>query len=433
MLFDHYQVLQVLGHGAMGIVYLARDSRIGRLAALKTLKTSELPQSDESEEFLDRFKREAEVCGSLVHPNIVTLYEVGYSHRMIRYLAMEYVEGESLSTLVKRRQRLQIPLASQITLDVLAALDYAHERKIIHRDIKPANILVTDRGHAKIADFGVARYVREGISNVTKAGHLLGTPYYMPPEHISGKEIDGRADLFSVGVLYYELLSGRRPFEGTSIMDVLYDVVNEPAPPLRKIAPDLPRWCELYVERLLRKEPKERFVSAGAAAEELRRLLEIHNRDTGSSGQVPRLTDLVKRELPPEDTPTTPIKLSRKWWQSLVDRSISRRVAIPILLSLAFLAAIPFFMLGTAVGDETVSPNTDRAERRSSKRSGGCSMKRRSCSTQAHTSRLSSVTMRSSLSSPKLPAPRPAGTPHCSVSTRSNEQPPPPTLEPLNP
>ena len=361
MLFDHYEVLQVLGHGAMGIVYLARDIRIGRLAALKTLKLDQLPFNEESDEFLNRFKREAEVCGSLVHQNIVTLYEVGYSNRNIRYLAMEYVEGESLSSLVKRRGRLDIQLGSQIILDVLRALDYAHERKIIHRDIKPANILVTERGNAKIADFGVARSVREGISQVTKAGHLLGTPYYMAPEHIAGREIDGRADLFSVGVLYYELLSGRKPFEGTSIMDVLYDVVNEPEPPLRKIAPDLPRWCELYVARLLQKEPKSRFMSAAAAAEELERLLEIHNRETGSSGKIPRLTDLVKRELPPEDTPTTPIRLSNRWWRELIEQRISRNIGLAILTSLTILVTIPVIMMSSRMTEEEI-PDAISAE-----------------------------------------------------------------------
>lgn len=359
MLFDHYEVLQVLGHGAMGIVYLAKDIRIGRLAALKTMKLDELPYDEQSEDFLNRFKREAEVCGSLVHPNIVTLYEVGYSNRTIRYLAMEYVEGESLSSLVQRRGRLEIQLASRIVLDVLNALDYAHERKVIHRDIKPANILVTDRGHAKIADFGVARSVREGISQVTKAGHLLGTPYYMPPEHIAGRAVDGRADLFSVGVLYYELLSGRRPFEGTSIMDVLYDVVNEPAPPLRKVAPDLPRWCELYLERLLKKEPKDRFISATAAAEELDRLLQIHNRETGSSGRIPRLTDLVKRELPPEDTPTAPMMIGPAWWLRLIDKRISREAALVVLVVLTVLVAVPFLMMSSRLGDEEIgSPIT---------------------------------------------------------------------------
>jgi serine/threonine protein kinase len=360
MLFDHYEVIRVLGHGAMGLVYLSRDVRIGRLAALKTMKTGKLPvQDDEAlEEFMARFKREAEVCGSLVHQNIVTLYEVGYSNRRIQYLAMEYVEGESLSSLLQRRRRLEIDLAAQITLDVLRGLEYAHERHVVHRDIKPANVLVARDGHAKIGDFGVARSVRENISHRTRAGHLLGTPYYMAPEHIAGKEVDRRSDLFSVGVMFFEMLSGRRPFEGDSIMDVLYDVVNSPTPSLRAAAPDLPRWAEIYASRLLEKKPSSRFISAAAAAGELERLLGVHREATGTSAGVRPLADLVKRELPADLTPTTPIVSSRAYWRQIGEKRIDRRLSIGLLLAVALLVGAPMAWIASRV-HEPPSPAID--------------------------------------------------------------------------
>jgi serine/threonine protein kinase len=353
LLFDHYEVIRVLGHGAMGLVYLSRDVRIGRLAALKTMKTEKLPiQDDEAlAEFMARFKREAEVCGSLVHQNIVTLYEVGYSNRQIQYLAMEYVEGESLSSLLQRRKRLEIDLAAQITLDVLRGLEYAHERQIIHRDIKPANVLVGRDAHAKIGDFGVARSVREGISHRTRAGHLLGTPYYMAPEHIAGKEVDRRTDLFSVGVMFFEMLSGRRPFEGDSIMDVLYDVVNSPTPSLRSLAPDLPRWVEIYVSRLLEKKPSNRFISAAAAAAELERLLGVHREATGTSERVRPLSDLVKRELSADLTPTTPIISSRAYWRQIGEKRIDRRLAVALLVGIVLLLGAPVAWIASRVDE----------------------------------------------------------------------------------
>lgn len=353
--YDHYEIVKPIGQGAMGTVYLARDVRIGRLAALKTLRTESLPdpESDEAREFLARFKREAKVCGSLVHPNIVTLYEIGYSNEQIRYLAMEYVEGESLLARLRREGRLEVGLACHLILDILSGLDYAHERGVIHRDIKPANVLISERGHAKIADFGVARSVREGISHVTKAGDLLGTPYYMAPEQIDGRGIDERADLFSVGVLFYETLCGRRPFRGKAIMEVLYDVVNHPEPPLRSVAPDLPRWCEQYVARLLRKNPKDRFPSGGAASEELERLLGIHNRRRESSEGLPALAELMRGPRSPEDTPTLPIHSPRARWRQILWSPIPVRRAMLTIAIFVTIVAAPLTWMGARALDDS--------------------------------------------------------------------------------
>ena len=340
-LYDHYQVVKVLGRGAMGIVYLARDLRIGRLVALKTLqeKHQDFETPEEATSFLQRFRREAELCGSLIHPNIITLYEVGYASKRITYLAMEFIDGESLLSLLRRHGKLDLDTALKITDDVLQGLAYAHDRGVIHRDVKPANILVTVDGQAKIADFGVARSVRASLSLRTQEGQILGTPHYMAPEHVAGRGVDSRADLFSVGVVLFEMLSGRKPFGADNIMDTLYNVVNQPTPSLRSFAPEIPPWAESFVEKMLDKAPGGRFVSASAASRELRRLLSGH-RSVVDSPMEMTMSVPVLRATTPEETPTTPLQV--QVFTHLTGRPVSSLAALGIiaLLITGILASI---------------------------------------------------------------------------------------------
>ncbi len=309
MLFDHYEVERTLGRGAMGVVYLARDLRLGRKVALKAMpRTRSFDSADAEQDFLDRFRREAELCGSLAHPNIITLYEVGWEGRRISFLAMEYVDGESLLSLLVCEGRLPLAASLKIVDDLFQGLAYAHERHVVHRDIKPANILITRQGQAKIADFGVARWARTAARSrtLTNGGQLIGTPYYMAPELIAGRAAEPSSDLFSVGVVLFELLSGKRPFDGGDLLDVLYDIVNAPTPDLVRLRPDLPSWVGAFVRRLLAKSPSDRFPSADAAMRELRRNL-------GQDAETNPLLVLQARRgvhrLAPEETPTTPIEL----------------------------------------------------------------------------------------------------------------------------
>ncbi|HVR44118.1 MAG TPA: serine/threonine-protein kinase [Thermoanaerobaculia bacterium] len=347
MLFDHYQVEKTLGTGAMGVVYLARDLRIGRKVALKTIPRGprHFESAEAEQEFFDRFRREAELCGSLIHTNIITLYEVGWEERRISYLAMEYIEGESLMSLMNREQTLSLEASLKIVDDMLQGLAYAHARNVVHRDIKPANVLISVTGDAKLADFGVARYARSvGKTTLTDVGQIIGTPYYMSPEVIAGKPVDGQADLFSVGVVLYEMLSGQKPFAGTDLMDVLYNIVNAPAPDVQFVRPDLPRWVGALIRRLLSKNPADRYLSAAAASRELRRLVGDQS-DTNPLLKFGRRIPVVSN-LTPEETPTTPILLDSAARRSLrrLNRTIPTMIGVGVIaaLSVPLLLAVGF-------------------------------------------------------------------------------------------
>lgn len=352
LIFDHYEVVRTLGTGATGVVYLGRDVRIGREVALKTLQENKQRFGDEAaeNEYFERFRREAELSGSLVHPNIITLYEVGYNGRRISYLAMEYVEGESLLSMLRRKDRLPVASACRVIDDILQGLTYAHGRGIIHRDIKPANILVTMDGRAKIADFGVARSARSGA--ITHVGQLLGTPHYMAPEQVAGRDVDGRSDLFSLGAVFYELLTGKKPFEGRNITDVLFAVVNSPIRSVSEFRSDIPGWCQRFVERLLNKVPEERYESAAAASREFRAHLkqnDIHI-DTPFALETPVE---VQMGLATEETPTTPLysplleaelsdSLSKR---PMKDRPVSKKISLGIIGVGTLLVLGTIFML----------------------------------------------------------------------------------------
>ena len=234
----HYVVEGTLGHGAMGTVYLARDERIGRRVALKQLQLAkaQFEDAESAAEFYMRLQREAEVCGSLQHPNIVTLYDVGYDGERISYLALEYVAGETLLDLLKRHRPRPLPVeaALRIAADILRGLAYAHAKGIVHRDVKPANILIGDDGVAKIADFGIARPQQ---SSMTVAGALMGTPNYMPPEQVKGIPATPRSDLFSLGVLLFEMVAGAKPFIATELAALLEKIVRTPTPSAAAVNP----------------------------------------------------------------------------------------------------------------------------------------------------------------------------------------------------
>ncbi len=250
-----YTILETIGRGAMGVVYKARDPLIGRTLAIKTVTLSGLLSEEQLAEFKARFFREAQAAGVLHHPNIVTIHDVGVEND-VPFMAMEFVEGTSLSKRLKEEGRLPAEEAVHIVRQVAEGLAYAHEHGIIHRDIKPDNILIeSGTGRAVIADFGVAHVT---TSELTRTGEILGTPFFMSPEQVLGETLDGRSDLFSLGVVFYLMLAGRRPFKGETISSVCYHIVHGEAEPMPLDA-SIPPALASVIERLLCKEPSGRY------------------------------------------------------------------------------------------------------------------------------------------------------------------------------
>jgi serine/threonine protein kinase len=265
--YGDYEVESFLGKGSIGKVYLARHRRIGRRVALKTVHLEQKFEDDEDRtEFYKRLQREAELCGSMQHPNVVTLYDVGYDGELVSYLATEYIDGETLLARLRRTRPLPLEEALAISADVLRGLAYAHSKGIIHRDIKPANILLTAEGKAKIADFGVARPLH---SSLTATRSLVGTPNYMSPEQVKTAPVSPRSDLFSAGALMYEMLTGLKPFAAPELSGILYNVVNLVPPRVTETNPSVPDAIARIVAKLLAKNPAERYATADEALAEL--------------------------------------------------------------------------------------------------------------------------------------------------------------------
>src|SRR5499427_4672000 len=253
-----YEVLNELGKGAMGVVYLAKDPVIGRLVAIKTIKTSQTGDDDsESREFRERFVREAQTAGILSHPNIVTIHDIGEDvESRTSFIAMEYIEGRNLKTLLADKKKFTWEEVADLIAQIGEALDYAHRKGIIHRDIKPANIILTTDGKVKITDFGIAKVAS---SNLTTTGQFLGTPNYMSPEQVSGAPVDGRSDIFSLGVVLYELLTGRKPFQGDNLTAISYKIVHEDFTPPAELSPEVPPEFNPIVARAMAKDPWNRY------------------------------------------------------------------------------------------------------------------------------------------------------------------------------
>ncbi len=250
-----YTILETIGRGAMGVVYKARDPLIGRTLAIKTITLSGLLSEGQLGEFKARFFREAQAAGLLHHANIVTIHDVGVEND-VPFMAMEFVEGTSLAKRLKEEGRLGAEEAVHVIRQVAEGLAYAHERGIVHRDIKPDNILIENgTGRAVIADFGVAHVT---TSELTRTGEILGTPFFMSPEQVLGDPLDGRSDLFSLGVVFYLMLVGRRPFKGDTISSVCYHIVHGQAEPLPH-DPAIPAALASVIETMLCKEPAGRY------------------------------------------------------------------------------------------------------------------------------------------------------------------------------
>jgi len=276
-----YEILEELGRGDMGIVYRAHDPLIDRFVAIKTIDLQKLSEIDK-EEYKARFYQEAKAAGRLNHPNIITIHDLGRKGD-IAYIAMELMEGPELQSIVTENQSLTIGEKLDVAFQVAEGLAYAHEQGVVHRDIKPSNIMVLRGNHVKIADFGIARM--ESALWLTQTGKNVGTPLYMSPEQIQSHPIDARTDIFSFGVVLYQMLTGRLPFSGDNINSVWYQIVNEEPKKPSLINPEVPEMLDRIVAKCLAKKPEDRYLNANELAADLhscRRMSSLAHPDTGN-------------------------------------------------------------------------------------------------------------------------------------------------------
>jgi serine/threonine-protein kinase len=266
-MLGRYEIEKELGKGAMGVVYLGRDPKINRIVAIKTMALSQEFEADELVEVKERFFREAETAGRLNHANIVTMFDAGEEHDLA-YIAMEFLKGKDLVSYSKPGNLLPLQRVMSIVARVADALSYAHEFNVVHRDIKPANIMYEpESDQVKVTDFGIARITD---SSKTKTGMVLGTPSFMSPEQLAGKKIDGRSDLFSLGVMLYQMSCGKLPFEGDSMAQLMFRIANEQHPDIRSVNPDLPDCLVAIIDKAMTKDPDARYQTGAEFAKDIR-------------------------------------------------------------------------------------------------------------------------------------------------------------------
>ena len=302
ILNDRYEMQQRIGRGGMADVYLARDVLLDRLVAIKVL----FPEYATDPAFVERFRREAQSAANLNHPNIVSVYDWGRSNNTY-FMAMEYVPGRTLADALSDVGSISASKAAEVGIEVAAALSFAHRNNVVHRDIKPGNILIGSNGQLKVADFGIARALGSAAdSGLTAHGAVMGTAAYFSPEQAQGGQPDPRSDLYSLGIVLYEMVAGQIPFTGDTPVSIAYKQVHESPTPLNELAPDVPRAFEAIVARLLAKDPARRYPTAEAVRDDLRRfrdglpvqaLAAILNRREPDDGQAPTIA--TPTVLPP--------------------------------------------------------------------------------------------------------------------------------------
>ena len=296
-MLGRYQVEKELGKGAMGVVYLGKDPKIGRVVAIKTMALSQEFEGEELDDARERFFREAETAGRLQHQNIVTIFDAGEEHDLA-FIAMEFLKGKDLADVSKTGQLLPIAKVLSIVARVAEALAYAHKLNVVHRDIKPANIMYDlETDSVKVTDFGIARITD---SSKTKTGLVLGTPSFMSPEQIAGKKVDGRSDLYSLGVMLFQMLAGVLPFRGDSMAELMYKIANEPAPDIRIIRPELSEKLANIVALSISKRSETRYQDGDQFASDLRAVMadSVETPGSAKSSSSPAISPTVTAANP---------------------------------------------------------------------------------------------------------------------------------------
>jgi serine/threonine protein kinase len=335
--FGRYEIVAELGRGAMGVVYKARDPQIDRLVAVKTVSMWGQDREEETD-FRMRFLNEAQAAGRLHHAGIVSIFDVGESpENQEQYIVLEYVAGESLNRILAREKKLPLSRALKLAEEIAEALDYAHEQGVVHRDIKPGNILITEDGHAKIADFGIAKL---NLAHFTLPGRVMGTPAYMAPEQLSGEGVDGRSDLFSLGVILYAMVTGHSPFQGNSATTVCFKVANREPVAASAFDLNLPPELDEVISRAMAKDPQQRYQSGADFADDLRQLQHIF--EIGST-----TTSVRAAMLTAPKTATTRIGTTRRRASATHSAADMNREEL-LVLSAIRKAPIRSVMLGSA-------------------------------------------------------------------------------------
>ena len=298
-MLGRYQVEKELGKGAMGVVYLGKDPKIGRVVAIKTMALSQEFAGEELTDARERFFREAETAGRLQHQNIVTIFDAGEEHDLA-YIAMEFLKGKDLVDFCKGDNLLPMPKVLSIVARVAEALDYAHKQNVVHRDIKPANIMYElDSDTVKVTDFGIARITD---SSKTKTGLVLGTPSFMSPEQLAGKKVDGRSDLYSLGVMLFQMLAGVLPFRGDSMAELMFKIANEEAADIRIIRPEIPEFLANVVALSVSKRPETRYQTGDQFAVDLRNVMAAMS----GEGTIGPAVAPAEKRAPVDFAPTQP-------------------------------------------------------------------------------------------------------------------------------
>jgi len=295
-----YEILGELGRGAMGVVYRAKDPLIGRIVATKTIRLSEEGTGMSHAQLVEHFQTEARAAGLLSHPNIVAIYDVGESEG-VYYITMELVNGKSLQSLLDAGEKFPLTRLLRITEQVCSALQFAHENGVVHRDIKPANIMLTRDDFVKITDFGTAKILQYGAAQ--QQGVAMGTPGYMSPEQIKGKAVDGRTDIFSLGVMLYEIMTGQKPFRGKDVPSILYQILKEEPVPPHQLNLNIPQGVSSTILKALAKSPHLRYESCRELLEDLK-----HFRPG-----VTRIDTSTETPSKPAVWPATPEKAEKKY------------------------------------------------------------------------------------------------------------------------
>jgi serine/threonine protein kinase len=317
-----YDLREELGRGAMGVVFHGFDPTIGRNVAVKTLRLSEAGTGLSREELIGRFQTEARAAGLLTHPNIVVVFDAGEEEGLF-YITMEYVEGRSLQSMIDAHQPFPVSRVMKLMEQVCSALDFAHQHNVVHRDIKPANLMLTSDDVVKITDFGTAKILQFGTA---QTAHVMGTPSYMSPEQVKGKPVDGRSDIFSLGVILYELMTGEKPFPGQNITTVIYKIINEEPIPPRSLDSSIHPGLSAVITRALSKDPAERYQSCHELMSALKnyhemmgpdatvRMAPVNSQSTPGmsrpAAQPPRIAAVPVNATPSEPDPSAQFMLS---------------------------------------------------------------------------------------------------------------------------